>query len=124
MSSWSPLFALAIFPFSYFVAMNPVGLSWSFHHSLEPMPSELLTRAHRVDPYVVAARNVLIVVLLAMIIAHQSIPSAQLGLHINKWDGWPGRNAMDDVGCPVPRVMRAGGLTLLFSRSPRQSLNR
>jgi len=50
MSSWSPFFALAIFPLAYFVAINPVGFSWSFHHGLKAMPPELLEKVQYIGP--------------------------------------------------------------------------
>lgn len=84
MSSWSPFFALCIFPVAYFVAINPVGLSWSFHHNSEPMPSELLERRRYVDRYVVTIRNVMILGLLAVFAEHQSLPASQIGLHLNE----------------------------------------
>ncbi len=85
MSSWSPFFALAIFPLAYFVAINPVGFSWNFRHGLNPMPPELLERAQHIDRYVVTIRNAIALSLLAALILHQSITARQVGLHLNNW---------------------------------------
>lgn len=85
MSSWSPFFALAIFPLAYLMAMNPLEFSWSFHHGSEPMPPELIERTQHIDRYVVTIRNAMIVGLLAVLIAHQSLPAARVGLHLNGW---------------------------------------
>jgi len=85
MSSWSPFFALAIFPLAYFVVINPVGFSWSFHHGLKATPPELLEKAQYTDRYVVTTRNIIVLGLLTALIVHQSIPAARIGLNLKNW---------------------------------------
>ena len=85
MSSWAPLFALGIFPLAYFAAINPLGFSWNFHQGLKPMPPELLKRVQHIDRYVVTIRDAMTIGLLALLIVHQSIPAARIGLHSRDW---------------------------------------
>lgn len=49
------------------------------------MQPELIERTQHIDRYVVTIRNAMIVGLLAVLIAHQSLPAARVGLHLNGW---------------------------------------
>lgn len=85
MSSWAPLFALGIFPLAYLTIINPVWFSWSFHQGLKPMPPELLERTQYIGRYVDTIRNAMTLGLLAVLIVHESIPAARIGLRLSGW---------------------------------------
>src|SRR5437660_9623909 len=85
MPLWIPIAALTIFPLSYLAAINPVAFSWSFRHGSQSMPPEILQRVQSINYYIEPIRNVLTVGLLSALIAHQCIPLATIGLHLNGW---------------------------------------
>lgn len=116
MSLWIPIFALAIFPAAYLIAINPVGFSWSLHHGSEPMPPELRQTVQRTDRYVLAIRDIIIVALLALLILYQTLPAEQVGLSLNSW-------ALNVVIGGFAGLMRVGLQRILWKLLPSLSKN-
>lgn len=85
MLPWTPILALSIFPLAYLLAGNPLQFCWGFRHGSEAVPPELHERIQHIDRYVLVARGVLILGLLAALIVHQSIPDRRIGLHLSNF---------------------------------------
>jgi membrane protease YdiL (CAAX protease family) len=90
LSHVTPYIALLSFPLAYFLAVNPVRFSWSFHrglegHGLEPLAAELVERAERIDPYTLVLRHAITVSFIAILMYWQSVLPVRVGLRLDDW---------------------------------------
>jgi membrane protease YdiL (CAAX protease family) len=70
---------------AFLTVVNPLVISWTFHHGSEPMAPELLAKAYYVERYVMVLRNLTIVAVVYALAAHQSLPGTRLGMNWNDW---------------------------------------
>lgn len=82
---WLAFFSLSIFPLTFLTVVNPLAISWSFHHGAEPMAPELLAKVYYVERYLMTLRNLIILALVYVLAANHSIAAPWLGM---TWIDW------------------------------------
>lgn len=86
MAWWIPYVGLAIFPTAAFLPFNIVRFLWGYHHGIEPMPPDVQGRAETVDRYIWPLTNLLTLAPIVILMNHQSVPAAKVGLRFDLWE--------------------------------------
>ncbi len=84
-SSWTAYLALLVLPLCVFLPFNLVRFAWGYRNGLKPMPTEVLMRAERVDQLVWPFQHATILGLVILLMAHQKVSPAQVGIHRDRW---------------------------------------
>jgi membrane protease YdiL (CAAX protease family) len=111
MAFWIPYLGLAIFPIAAFAPFNLVRFFWGYHHGFEPMPHDVQERAETVDRYVWPLTNLLTIVPIVILMNHQSVPAALVGLRFDLWK----LNAALGVSAGLFLVVIQGSLRMLMA---------
>jgi membrane protease YdiL (CAAX protease family) len=84
-SSWATYLALLILPLCVFLPFNFVRFAWGYRNGLKTMPTEVLTRAERVDQLVWPFQHATILGLVILLMVYQKVSATQVGIHKDRW---------------------------------------
>jgi membrane protease YdiL (CAAX protease family) len=84
-SSWAAYLAPLVLPLCVFLPFNFIRFDWGFRNGLKTMPTEVLTRAERVDQLVWPFQHATLLGLVTILMAQEKISAAQVGIRGDHW---------------------------------------